>query len=69
MRPRITFTLDGKPKMMWLPQGLTLPWFDTNGETLKINIRRLDWHENDNYGKYIKIAGACLAQRSTVIHH
>ena len=48
---------NGKPKMIWLPHGLTLPWFDTNGKTLKINIRRLDWHEDDNYGKYIKIAG------------
>ncbi len=52
--------LNGKPKMIWLPHGLILPWFDTNGKTLKVNIRRHDWHENDNYGKYIKIPGSMI---------
>lgn len=49
---------NGKPKMIWLPHGLTLPWFDGNGKTLKVNIRRLDWHQNDTYGKYIKVSGS-----------
>lgn len=49
---------NGKPKMIWMPHGLTLPWFDQSEKILKINIRRLDWHENDNYGKYIKIPGS-----------
>ncbi len=49
---------DGKPRKIWLPYGLVVTWFDTHGNVLKINIRRLQWHKEDKYGKYIKIPGS-----------
>ncbi len=55
---RAATEIGDKLRKLCSPHGLTLPWFDENSEILKINIRRLDWHENDDYGKYIKIPGS-----------
>lgn len=52
---------DGKLKRLWLPRGLVIPCFSGNGDVLKINIRRLDWHEEDKLGKYIKVTGSIKA--------
>lgn len=48
---------DGKSRILWMPKGLVVPWI-SNKKVLKINIRRLEWHPEDKYGKYIKIPGS-----------
>ena len=52
---------DGSPKRLWLPHGLTVPYFSDKGEVMKINIRRLDWYDGDKLGKYIKVKGSMKA--------
>ena len=49
---------NGKPRMIWLPHGLVIPWIREDGKVLKVNIRRLKWHKEDKYGKYVKIPGS-----------
>lgn len=49
---------DGKLPKIWLPQGFVIPWISIDGKVLKINIRRLQWHSEDKYGKYIRTPGS-----------
>lgn len=52
---------DGSIKRLWLPHGLVIPSFSEKEEIVRINIRRLDWHDGDNLGKYIKVKGSMNA--------
>lgn len=48
---------DGTPKKQWLPTGLVIPTF-SNGQVVKIKVRRTKWHEGDKLPKYIEISGS-----------
>lgn len=52
---------DGSIKRLWLPHGLVIPSFSEKEEAVRINIRRLDWHDGDKLGKYIKVNGGMNA--------
>ncbi|MCP3965468.1 MAG: hypothetical protein GY718_03815, partial [Lentisphaerae bacterium] len=44
----------GKPKKLWLPAGIVIPYWDEN-KLVRIRIRRL---KEDNFGKYIIVSGS-----------
>lgn len=46
----------GLDKKVWLPAGIVIPYVDGR-EITKIRIRRRDWTEGDQVGKYIPPAG------------
>lgn len=52
---------NGTLKRFWLPHGLVIPSFSEKGEVTRINIRRLDWHHEDKFGKYTKVKGGLNA--------
>lgn len=43
-------------KKIWLPKGIVIPCF-RYGTIDRIKIRRTDWHEGDELGKYINVSG------------
>ncbi len=47
-----------KAKKLWLPYGLVIPHFGSNGLVVKIKIRRLDWYEGDKWPKYVEVTGS-----------
>lgn len=49
---------NGKPKKLWCPTGLVIPSFDNSGNVIKLKIRRLAWHEEDIWPKYVEISGS-----------
>lgn len=49
---------DGKPRKLWLPAGLVIPTFSTDGRIIKVKVRRSSWHEGDKLPKYVEISGS-----------
>lgn len=49
---------DGTPQKIWLPVGFTIPTFSTDGQVVKIKIRRTSWKEGDTVPKYVEISGS-----------
>jgi len=48
----------GLDKHVWLPRGLVIPYeFGEHATITKIRIRRADWQQNDDIGKYIPPSG------------
>lgn len=48
----------GLDKKVWLPRGILIPYERGEFATItKIRTRRLDWHKDDEYGKYIPPKG------------
>jgi DNA primase len=48
---------NGCPKRQWLPKGIVIPSY-ANNSLNKLKIRRTDWHEKDNWPKYIEVSGS-----------
>lgn len=48
---------NGYPKKQWLPKGIVIPAY-SNQESVKIKIRRTDWHSEDVFPKYVEVAGS-----------
>ena len=48
---------NGKPKKLWMPAGLMIPFFDETGRLARIRIRRT---KEDSYGRYIVISGSSM---------
>ena len=49
---------DGKPRMLWLPAGLVIPTFASDGKVIKVKIRRTAWSEGDKRPKYAGVSGS-----------
>lgn len=48
----------GLENKVWLPRGIVIPYeVGEYARITKIRIRRLDWHQEDSYDKYISPAG------------
>ena len=43
---------------LWLPSGIVIPSLESNGNVLRIKIRRTTWKPTDSTGKYIAIPGS-----------
>ena len=56
------FKEDGSPKPLWTPTGFVIPTFAAGGKPIKIKIRRSEWYEGDEYGKYIVLTGSKKCQ-------
>lgn len=48
---------DGKPKKLYLPQGIVIPAFE-DGSLFKLKIRKSNWQESDVFGKYYEVPGS-----------
>jgi len=48
----------GKPKRLWIPGGLVIPWRDESAQIIRIRIRRT---VTDSYGRYIVCSGSSMA--------
>lgn len=44
-------------KKIFLAKGIVIPVFDID-EIVRITVRRIDWHEQDTYGKYVNVRGS-----------
>jgi len=61
-RPRVAWGLpeilreDGKPKKLWLPQGILIPTFDAAGVPIRLNIRRPKIKEGEI--RYYRVPGS-----------
>ena len=54
------FRDDGKPKTVWLPAGLVVPAWQSDGSGVnKLKIRRAEWVPGDKYPKYVEVSGSC----------
>lgn len=51
------FNKSGKEKKLWLPYGIVIPYY-AEGLVVKLKIRRLDWHPNDPWPKYVEVSGS-----------
>lgn len=47
----------GKPKEVWLPEGLLIPTFSEES-IIKLKVRRQAWHNKDTLPKYVEISGS-----------
>lgn len=52
------FNKSGKEKKLWLPYGIVIPYYDAEGQVVKLKIRRLDWHPKDLWPKYVEVSGS-----------
>lgn len=52
------FSSDGKPRLLWIPKGLVIPTAQSNGEILRLKIRRADYKQDDELPKYVAISGS-----------
>lgn len=43
---------------LWLPAGIVIPYHDSVQEVMKIKIRRVNWHADDELPKYIEVSGS-----------
>lgn len=48
---------DGTFRKLWLPAGFTIPTF-SDGQVVKIKIRRASWKEGDKLPKYVEVSGS-----------
>ncbi|MEI8300348.1 MAG: primase-helicase zinc-binding domain-containing protein [Chlamydiota bacterium] len=49
---------DGTFRKLWLPVGFTIPTFSSDGQVVKIKIRRTSWKEGDKLPKYVEFSGS-----------
>lgn len=49
---------DGKPRQLWIPEGLIIPTRESNGDVMRLKVRRYNWKESDTLPKYIAIPGS-----------
>jgi len=47
----------GREKRVWLPRGIVIPTFEAK-QIMKLKVRRSDWHEHDQFPKYVEITGS-----------
>lgn len=51
--------VDSKAKRLWLPKGIVIPAFESQGtKLLKLKIRRADYKEGDKFPKYYEMPGS-----------
>lgn len=50
----------GKPKKLWIPNGIVIPTLEPKGDVLRIKIRRSNWHADDQLPKYVAVSGSSL---------
>jgi len=43
---------------LWLPAGIVIPYHDIAQEVLKVKIRRVNWHADDEFPKYVEVSGS-----------
>jgi len=48
----------GNLAKLWLPAGIVIPFHSVAGEVLKIKIRRLNWHPDNTFPKYVEVSGS-----------
>lgn len=49
---------DGTFRKLWLPVGFTIPTFSSDGQVVKIKVRRTSWKEGDTLPKYVEVSGS-----------
>lgn len=49
---------DGRPRSLWIPQGLIIPTIESSRKVMRLKVRRYDWQEGDELPKYIVISGS-----------
>ena len=49
---------DGIPvaRFLWIPGGIVIPSLNSNGEVMRLKVRRWDWQEGDKLPKYVIIS-------------
>lgn len=52
------FKENGMLKKLWLPSGLVIPSFESDGRVMKLKIRRSAWHKEDKWPKYVEVSGS-----------
>lgn len=48
---------DGKVRKLWLPAGVVIPTI-SDGNIIKVKVRRSEWKEGENLPKYVEISGS-----------
>lgn len=56
----LTFKEDGQERRLWLPKGIVIPT-KSEGQAIKLKIRRSDWNEADYLPKYAEVSGSIKA--------
>jgi len=50
---------NGKPRCVWVPEGLVIPTIDSSSEmVIRMKIRREKWIEGDRLPKYVAVSGS-----------
>lgn len=45
-------------KKLWIPRGIVIPVFDKKGNVIRLKIRRDNYKDGDEFGKYIVVSGS-----------
>lgn len=49
---------DKTSKSLYLPEGIVIPSLESNGDVVRLKIRRSDYKKGDQYPKYVAVAGS-----------
>jgi DNA primase len=49
---------EGKSRSLWIPKGIVIPTAQSNGEVIRLKVRRADYKQDDKLPKYVAISGS-----------